>query len=72
MSLVSEYRIIEAIKQLREITGCTIADAKLALAHMYDNGRPLGPPCVHCGRPLRTPRARLCAECGARVSDSNQ
>jgi hypothetical protein len=26
-----------------------------------------GPPCVHCGKPLRTPRARFCAACGERV-----
>lgn len=23
-----------------------------------------GPPCVSCGKPLRTPRARVCAGCG--------
>lgn len=23
-----------------------------------------GPPCSHCGKPLRTSKARFCAECG--------
>src|SRR5262249_31702473 len=29
-----------------------------------------GPPCVACGRPLRTPRATFCASCGRRVADA--
>ena len=24
-----------------------------------------GPPCASCGKPLRTPRARMCVACGA-------
>ena len=30
--------------------------------------RRFGPPCRACGKPLRTPRAKFCAECGAAVS----
>ena len=26
-----------------------------------------GPPCVACGKPLRTPRASFCVACGARA-----
>jgi predicted amidophosphoribosyltransferase len=29
-----------------------------------------GPACGGCGKPLRTPRATLCAECGAEVQRS--
>lgn len=28
-----------------------------------------GPPCADCGKPLRTPRARICVACGARRTD---
>ncbi|QDU97330.1 hypothetical protein Pla8534_51760 [Lignipirellula cremea] len=27
-----------------------------------------GPPCSACGKPLRTPRAKMCAACGVSVS----
>lgn len=26
-----------------------------------------GPPCAHCGKPLRSPGARICAACGQQV-----
>src|SRR5262249_42876297 len=41
--------------------GSSVADPHHILKHRLAN---LGPPCRRCGRPLRTPRARLCAACG--------
>lgn len=33
--------------------------------HLLDHAAErFGPPCRGCGRPLRTPKAKLCAECG--------
>ncbi|MFH2047411.1 MAG: hypothetical protein ABIK92_19965 [Pseudomonadota bacterium] len=51
----------EACRKYFEITGYKETD-HLALYHhrlsLY------GPPCSKCGKPLRTPKAKLCAACG--------
>ncbi len=59
---------IEAIKELRERTGCSPLWAKIWLYHPHGPhpiSRPNGPPCPYCGRPLRTDKAQQCLECGA-------
>jgi len=66
LGLIEASRTVEAIKYARERFGLELAESKLLVEHMYPGGiRPLGPPCASCGTPLRTPQARLCAECGA-------
>jgi hypothetical protein len=54
--LLEEY---ERITGHRETNGNAVFHHRLA---MY------GPPCSKCGKPLRTPRAKLCGSCMASVS----
>jgi hypothetical protein len=69
LALIRNGLTVSAIKLLRDNTGCDLRAAKEMVEHMYGlTQRPLGPPCASCGAPLRTPRAKLCAECGARVA----
>ncbi len=56
---------LRAIKILREITGCSIAWGELWVSH---GGQPHDEfhgtvPCPHCGRPLRSSKARQCRFC---------
>jgi hypothetical protein len=44
-----------------ELTGVTVSDPDHVLKHRLAL---IGPPCVACGRPLRTPQASFCAACG--------
>jgi hypothetical protein len=45
------------------LTGLPENDVKVLLHHRLSL---YGPPCTACGKPLRSPRARHCAACGAR------
>jgi hypothetical protein len=65
--LARQHHMIDAIKMIREATGCRNYWAQLWAEHP-DGPRPLlqrpGPPCVYCGEPLASPEAKQCLECG--------
>jgi hypothetical protein len=51
-----------AFERYFEITGVRETELKALWHHRLNR---LGPPCRVCGKPLRTPRAKFCAACGA-------
>jgi len=51
----------QALAVYQEITGFAETNSN-ALFHHRISGH--GPPCQACGKPLRTPKAKLCAACG--------
>ncbi len=54
-----------ALDRYFEITGIRERDVHNIWHHRLSL---LGPPCEACGKPLRTPQAKLCAACGAHPS----
>ena len=55
----------EALAEYQRITGFPETNPAALWHHrlaLY------GPPCAACGKPLRTPEAKLCAACGAKRS----
>jgi hypothetical protein len=48
------------------VTGAPDTDHNEIRHHRLWN---FGPPCGSCGRPLRTPEARMCAECGELLAE---
>jgi hypothetical protein len=50
-----------ALDQYHQITGFRETNVNAIWHHRISN---FGPPCAMCGRPLRTARAKFCAECG--------
>ena len=55
-------RSSSALKEYNEMTGMEESNV---LALWHHRAADYGPPCAQCGKPLRTPRARSCAACGA-------
>jgi hypothetical protein len=51
-----------AFRRYFEVTGFREASINTIWHHRLSR---FGPPCAACGKPLRTPRAKFCAECGA-------
>ncbi len=47
----------------RELTGFSETNPNAVWHHVSSLH---GPPCAFCGKPLRTPRAKMCAACGAK------
>ena len=56
-----EHAFDEALAFYNALTGFNETNANALWHHRLSD---YGPPCTHCGKPLRTPRARLCAACG--------
>lgn len=54
----------EALTLYKRLTGMVETNVDALWHHRLSL---FGPPCAACGRPLRTPRARHCAECGVAV-----
>jgi hypothetical protein len=50
------------LRRYFELTGFRETSIKTVLHHRLSR---FGPPCAACGNPLRTQRAKFCAECGA-------
>lgn len=58
----------EALERYFQITGFRETNADALWHHRWSD---FGPPCKACGKPLRTPKAKLCAACGIAVTVSN-
>ena len=54
-----------ALKKYQDITGFKETNINAIWHHRASL---FGAPCEACGKPLRTPKASLCAECGAVVA----
>lgn len=55
-------RLQSTLEEYERITGFAETNP---LAVQHHRVSLYGPPCITCGKPLRTPQARHCAACGA-------
>ncbi len=59
-----EQRFAPFLREYERITGLHETNQNAVYHHRLSL---YGPPCSSCGKPLRSPRARFCAACGAAV-----
>ena len=57
-----ENRFKPVVDEYERMTGLRVTNANAIMHHRL---AAFGPPCRDCGKPLRTPRASRCMECGA-------
>lgn len=62
--------MVSVVLELRARTGCSLAWATIWATHLNEHAAIVVTPCPHCGKPLRTPRARQCRFCRRRWFDS--
>jgi hypothetical protein len=55
-----ERMFAPALREYERITGFHETDPNALYHHVLSM---YGPPCANCGKPLRTPRAKLCGSC---------
>jgi len=60
--LTLKERFAEFLAEYEQITGFKETNPNVVLHHQLSL---YGPPCKRCGKPLRTPRARVCGSCMA-------
>ena len=56
-----EQRFKPLLDYYFQITGERETEPNAVMHHQIEQ---YGPPCEHCGKPYRTPRASFCAACG--------
>jgi hypothetical protein len=57
-----------ALQEYERITGVREKNPNVIHDHVLSK---YGPPCLNCGKPLRTPRAKVCGSCMKPVSEDN-
>jgi len=57
---IRERKFGPALREYERITGVRETNPNALYHHVLSM---YGPPCANCGKPLRTPKARLCGSC---------